>query len=171
MTTANPAAMPRVNLRNPQHLLAFGAGAGLSGWAPGTMGTLIAVPLALLLSILPVMAYWVVVAVLFFVGIAVCGRAAAELGQEDPPAVVFDEIVGFLVAMAAAPAGWIWVITGFLVFRLFDIYKPWPVSLVKNMRGGFGIMIDDLIAGAMTFIVIQTLWMMVEASLRGTGHH
>lgn len=164
-------ATPQFDIKRPQHLLAYGAGAGLSGWAPGTMGTLVAVPLYLLLSMLPLAAYWVVLAVLFVVGVVVCGAAAAELGEDDPPAVVFDEIFGFLVAMAAAPAGWIWVITGFLLFRVFDIYKPWPVSVLQRMRGGLGIMLDDVAAGAMTFLVLQTLWMMVEASLRGTGHH
>lgn len=169
--SAGATTVPRFNSRSLQHWLAFGGGAGLSGWAPGTMGTLVAVPLYLVLSLLPTMAYLVVVAVLVGVGIVVCGRAAAELGDDDPPAVVFDEIVGFLVAMTAAPAGWIWVITGFVLFRLFDIYKPWPIAGVQRIRYGLGVMLDDLLAGAMTFVVIQTLWMMVEASLRGTGHH
>ncbi|HBG96412.1 MAG TPA: phosphatidylglycerophosphatase A, partial [Chromatiaceae bacterium] len=83
-------------------------------------------------------------------------------------AIVWDEIVGFLVAMIAAPAGWIWIITGFLLFRAFDTFKPWPIDMIQDrLRGGLGIMLDDIVAGLMSFAVLQFLAMMVEASLRG----
>jgi phosphatidylglycerophosphatase A len=148
-------------------MVAYGFGAGLSPWAPGTVGTLVAVPIYLLLSLLPVALYLGVLAVLIGVAVWACGSAARDLGQQDPPQVVGDEIVGFLVAMAAAPAGLVWVVAGFLLFRLFDIYKPWPVSVVDGrMGGGLGIVLDDLVAGAMTWVVLWTLSEMVTASLR-----
>jgi phosphatidylglycerophosphatase A len=153
-------------------LLAYGFGAGLSPWAPGTVGTLVAVPIYLVLSTLPQGVYLLVLAAMIGAGIWACGAAARDIGSDDPPAIVWDEIVGFLVAMMAAPAGWVWVIAGFLLFRALDIYKPWPIAnLDKRVRGGLGIMLDDIVAGLMTFVVLQFLAMIVTASLRGAGAH
>lgn len=152
--------MPQVRFdwRMPHHWLAFGLGAGLVPRIPGTAGTLVAVPLYLLLSPLPVVVYLAVVAGLGAVGIWACGKVAAELGQEDPRPVVWDEVVGYLVTMAAAPVGWIWIIVGFLSFRLFDILKPWPIrDLERRLKGGLGIMLDDLVAGAMAWAVLRVL--------------
>ncbi|MGD2021015.1 MAG: phosphatidylglycerophosphatase A, partial [Thiohalocapsa sp.] len=87
-------------------------------------------------------------------------------------AIVWDEVVGFLIAMIAAPAGIMWVIAGFALFRAFDIAKPWPIaSFDGQVKGGVGIMLDDLIAGVYTWVILHILWMMVEASLRGAGAH
>ena len=169
-STGTPSAVktPSFDIRNVRHLLACGFGSGLSPWAPGTVGTLVAVPIYLVLSMLPLLAYLAVLVVMIAAGVWACGAAARDLGSDDPPAIVWDEIVGFLVAMMAAPAGWIWVITGFLLFRAFDIFKPWPVSVADGRtRGGLGIMIDDIVAGLMSFAIIQFLAMIVEASLRG----
>lgn len=153
---------------NIRHWLAYGFGAGLSPWAPGTIGTLVAVPIYLVLSMLPLIGYLAVLAVMIAAGIWACGATARESGSDDPPAIVWDEIVGFLVAMMAAPAGWIWVIAGFLLFRAFDIYKPWPISKIDaRMRGGLGILLDDIVAGLMSLVVLQAIAMMVAASLRG----
>jgi phosphatidylglycerophosphatase A len=126
------------------------------------------VPIYLVLSMLPLLAYLAVLAVMIAAGVWACTSVAQDIGDDDPPAIVWDEIVGFLVAMMAAPAGWIWVITGFLLFRAFDIFKPWPISAVDGRtRGGLGIMLDDIVAGLMSFAIIQFLAMIVEASLRG----
>ncbi|KAA6187836.1 phosphatidylglycerophosphatase A [Thiohalocapsa marina] len=167
-TSTRPGGFQPGNIR---HWLAYGFGAGLSPQAPGTVGTLVAVPIYLLLSQLPLLLYLLVLAVMIGVGVWACTETAREIGSDDPPAIVWDEVVGFLVAMMAAPAGWVWVITGFLLFRLFDIYKPWPVSAADGgARGGVGIMLDDIIAGLMSFAVLQCLAMIVESSLRGTVH-
>lgn len=168
LSTSNSATTAAFDTGNVRHWLAYGFGAGLLPKAPGTFGTLVAVPIYLLLSMLPMAAYLAVLAVMIAVGIWVCGTTANDVGADDPPGIVWDEIVGFLVAMIAAPSGWIWVITGFLLFRLFDIYKPWPAGTInRRLRGGLGIMLDDIVAGLMSLVVLQSIAMMVAASLRG----
>jgi phosphatidylglycerophosphatase A len=157
----------------PDHWLAYGLGAGLSPMAPGTVGTLVAIPIFLLLAQLPAEGYVFAVLVLIAAAIWACGRVARELGSDDPPAIVGDEVVGFLVAMSAVATTAVpltigWLIMGFVLFRLFDVFKPWPVSLVQNrLRGGLGIVADDLVAGAMAWFVLKVMAMIVAASL---GH-
>ena len=145
-------------LRSPTLLLAFGFGSGLSPKAPGTMGTLAAIPLWWLLAQLPLTSYLIVVLIAAVVGITICGRAADQMGVHDHGGIVWDEFVGFWIAMAALPITWQSVILGFVLFRLFDILKPWPISwLDKKVSGGFGIMIDDVIAGLAAAAVIYIL--------------
>ena len=139
-------------------MLAFGFGSGLSQKAPGTMGTLAAIPLWWLLAQLPLSTYLVVVLVAAVAGILICGRAADRLGVHDHGGIVWDEFVGFWIAMAALPVTWQSLILGFVLFRLFDILKPWPISwLDRRVSGGFGIMIDDVIAGLAAAGVITFL--------------
>ncbi len=146
------------DLRKPTHLLAFGFGSGLAPKAPGTFGTLVGIPLFLLLAGMPLPAYLVVVAALFVVGIWLCGRASADLGVHDPGSIVWDEIVGLLVTLAAAPATPAVIAAGFVLFRLFDIVKPWPIGwLDRRVGGGFGIMVDDLLAGLYAAAVLQAM--------------
>jgi len=145
-------------LRNPCHLLALGFGAGLAPRAPGTAGTLVAVPLYLALEPLPPAWYLTIVAALFLLGVWVCGRTARELGVGDPGAIVWDEIVGYLATMAMAPHGWFWIAAGFALFRIFDIFKPWPVSVAdRDLHGGLGIMLDDLLAAGYAWVGLQGL--------------
>ena len=145
-------------LRNPVHWLAFGFGSGLSPVAPGTFGTLAAIPVFILLSGLPLWQYLLVTLVMFGIGIYLCGRTSTDLGVEDHPGIVWDEIVGFLVTMTAVPASLIWVVAGFALFRFFDILKPWPIGLVDSrMKGGLGIMIDDVLAGLYGLIILHIL--------------
>jgi phosphatidylglycerophosphatase A len=145
-----------LNLSNPVHLLAIGFGSGLAPKAPGTFGTLVAVPIYLLIAELPLVAYAGVVITAALVGIWLCGRTAEDLGVHDHPAIVWDEIVGYLLAMIGAPPGWLWPVLGFLLFRCFDIWKPWPISFVdRKVHGGIGIMIDDLLAGGLALLVLQ----------------
>jgi phosphatidylglycerophosphatase A len=155
---------PRL-LRQPVHLLALGFGTGLSVRAPGTFGTLIGVLFYLALQHLPLVYYIGITLVLFLLGIWICGWSARELGVHDHPAIVWDEIVGYLVTMIAAPAGWAWIVLGFLLFRLFDIWKPWPIRwLDQRIQGGLGIMIDDIIAGIFALIVMQLLHIFPQVS-------
>lgn len=141
--------------RRIHHWIAFGLGSGLAPQAPGTFGTLAAVPLYWLLSALPLAAYLIVLAVLFGLGVWACGRTARDLGGQDPGAIVWDEVVGFLAAMTAAPAGLAWLLAGLILFRLFDIRKPWPIGwLDRRIKGGLGIMLDDLAAGVLTGLVL-----------------
>lgn len=135
-------------LRSPVLLLAFGFGSGLSAKAPGTMGTIAAIPLWLLLVQFSPPAYLALVLLSAIVGIYICGEAAERLDVHDHGGIVWDEFVGFWVAMAFLPSDCVSVAMGFALFRLFDILKPWPISwLDKNMSGGLGIMVDDILAG------------------------
>ena len=147
-------------LRHPVDLLALGFGSGLAPRAPGTAGTLVAIPLYLLLQPLALHIYLPLVAILFLVGIPICAHTARRLGVHDHPGIVWDEIVGYLVTMALAPSGWLWVGLGFVLFRLFDILKPWPIQWFDSrVGGGFGIMVDDLLAGIAAAAVLFLLGM------------
>jgi phosphatidylglycerophosphatase A len=155
-TTANPTF--RQLLCSPTLLLAFGFGSGLSPKAPGTFGTLAAIPLWWLMVQLPLSSYLLIVLLAALAGIVICGRAAQQLGVHDHGGIVWDEFVGFWIAMTALPATWQSLVFGFVLFRLFDIAKPWPISwLDKKVSGGFGIMIDDIIAGFGAAAVIALL--------------
>jgi phosphatidylglycerophosphatase A len=143
-------------LRHPLGLLAFGFGSGLAPVAPGTAGTLVAVPCYLLLRELPTEAYLAMIALLFLLGLPVCNHAARRLGVHDHPAIVWDEIVGYLAAMTWAPPGALWVAGGFVLFRFFDILKPWPIRWCdRRVPGGLGIMLDDLLAAAYVVALLQ----------------
>lgn len=144
--------------KNPVHFLAFGCGSGLAAKAPGTFGTLAAVAFYLLLQGLSLWVYLGVVVVASVIGFWICGKTAEDLGVHDHPAIVWDEFCGFWLTMLAAPAGWWWIVVGFVLFRLFDIAKPWPISwLDKKVHGGVGIMVDDLLAGLFALAIIQGL--------------
>ena len=139
---------PRL-LRDPVHFFALGFGAGLVPVAPGTAGTVVGVLLDPLLRPLGIELRIVLVALLFLAGIWLCEQSARRLGVHDHPAIVWDEIVGYLALMLVLPGGWTWALAGFLVFRLFDIWKPWPIRQLDHaVEGGFGIMLDDLVAAA-----------------------
>ncbi|WP_426415964.1 phosphatidylglycerophosphatase A family protein [Aestuariirhabdus sp. LZHN29] len=148
--------------RNPVHFVAFGFGSGAAPVAPGTFGTLAAVPLYLLLQYLPLTQYLLVVVVAFVVGCWLCDITSRDIGVHDHGGIVWDEFVGLWVTMIAAPPGWIWIVVGFALFRLFDILKPWPIRwLDRRVGGGFGIMVDDLLAGVFAWVVMQLLHLWV----------
>jgi len=149
---------PSPNLKDPRHLLAFGFGSGLAPMAPGTAGTLAAIPLYLLLAPLPLPWYLLTLVAAFALGIYVCGYTANALKVHDHGGIVWDEFVGYWLTMVAAPAGWPWVLAGFVLFRWFDIVKPFPISwLDRHIKGGLGIMIDDVLAGSFAWLVLQLL--------------
>lgn len=101
--------------------------------------------------------------VVSLLGIWICGRSAEKLGVHDHPGIVWDEIAGYLVTMIAAPAGWVWIVVGFCLFRLFDIWKPWPIKKIdRGVESGFGIMLDDIIAGFFAFALLQLLATMLQ---------
>lgn len=143
-------------LRRLIHVVAFGFGAGHAPFAPGTAGTLVAVPIYLLLRETGLPIYLAVVAAMFAFGVWCCGVTERDLGAEDAPGIVWDEIVGYLIAMIAAPAGWEWIVAGFVLFRLFDIVKPFPIRLIdRRVGGGLGVMLDDALAGVFAALVLQ----------------
>jgi phosphatidylglycerophosphatase A len=149
-------ALKKLSLSNPVHFLALGFGSGLAAKAPGTFGTLAAIPLYLVLSQFSLSIYLAVTLVSIIVGIYICDKAAKDMGVHDHGAIVWDEVAGLLITLIAAPAGWVWLVLGFGFFRFFDIIKPWPIKwLDAKVEGGFGIMIDDVLAGIFAAICLQ----------------
>ena len=152
------SGVPVKMLRNPIHLLSLGFGAGLSPFAPGTAGTLVAIPLYLYLLHFTAGQYVLIVCILCVVGFGICGVTTRALGVQDHSAIVWDEVVGFLITMTAAPLGWMWIIIGFFLFRFFDVIKPWPIAIIdKKVKGGIGVMLDDVLAGVYALISLQVI--------------
>lgn len=142
-------------LSNPVHFLAFGFGSGLFAKAPGTAGTLLGILIWIFLVKLSLFAYIIITVTAALTGIYICGKTARDLNIHDHSGIVWDEIVGIWLAMILVPVSWGWILASFLIFRFFDILKPWPISwLDKNVSGGIGIMADDLLAGGFTAIVL-----------------
>ncbi len=145
-------------LSSPSAFLAFGFGSGLSPVAPGTMGTLVAIPFAVLLKGLGAPVFWVTLVAAFLIGVKLCSVVSRKMGVHDHGGVVWDEMVGYWLAVAFIPLQWQWMLMAFVLFRLFDILKPWPIrQLDRNVSGGFGIMIDDILAAVFTIIVLAVL--------------
>lgn len=156
--TPNIDNLNRKVMTHPVHFLAFGFGSGLAPIAPGTFGTLMAVPLYLLLMQLSLIPYLVIVALVCIVGVWICDKSSKLLGVHDHGGIVWDEFAGFFITMIAAPEGWEWIVIGFALFRLFDIWKPWPIIVLdKKVEGGLGIMIDDIVAGIYALICLQLI--------------
>ncbi len=151
----------RISLSNPWHLLATGFGSGLSPVVPGTMGTLASIPFYLLLVQLPLAAYILVVIAASIVGIKICQITSDDMKVHDHGSIVWDEFAGFWITMIVVPLlnipvfDWKWIVAGFVLFRFFDMVKPWPIGwLDKRVHGGLGIMVDDLVAGVMSAICL-----------------
>jgi len=144
--------------RNPIYFLAFGFGSGRLPIAPGTWGTLFAIPLYLLVQDLPWFLYLTILIMASVVGVWLCDITDNAMGTHDYPGIVWDEICGYGLTMLGAPKGWLWVGLGFVLFRIFDIWKPWPISWIdKYVPGGLGVMVDDLAAAAYAWIVLQLI--------------
>lgn len=148
----------KINWYHPIHFLSFGFGSGLIPKAPGTFGTLMAIPLFLLMSELSLELYIAVVCVAFALGIFICGFTAKAMKVHDHGSIVWDEFVGYWLTMLVVPLSWWWVVAGFVLFRLFDILKPWPIRVLdQRVKGGFGIMLDDVIAAVFAWLCLQAL--------------
>lgn len=143
--------------RNPVHFLAFGLGSGAAPWAPGTVGTAAAViPYLLWIQFLSPILFVSLLVVTFVIGVWLCEKTSEDLGVHDHSGIVWDEFVGYWLTMFLAPQGWEWALVGFVLFRFFDILKPWPVKWAdRRVPGGFGIMIDDVLAGLYAWIILQ----------------
>ena len=142
-------------LRDPINLLAFGFGSGLAPVAPGTAGSLVGLVLAWSTLDLPIAARLLVAIALILSGIWICGEAARRIAVHDHPGIVWDEIAGIYLALLVAPPSiWAWALA-FGLFRLFDIWKPWPIrDLDHRLKGGLGIMLDDLVAALYTALIL-----------------
>lgn len=147
------------NLTDPIHFLALGFGSGLAPKAPGTFGTLAAIPVFLLLSLLSPWLYLLTVLLMSIAGIYICGKAATDIGVHDHGAIVWDEFIGFFITMFMVPLSFMSIVVGFLLFRVFDIFKPWPISWAdKKLHGGFGIMFDDVLAGLLSLAIMHFIF-------------
>lgn len=144
--------------KNPIHFLAFGFGSGLSPKAPGTLGTLVALPIYYFLAQLPLIAFLRVLLFMTIAGFWICEVAERDSGVADHAGIVWDEIVGYLWTMCFITFSWLNVLLGFLLFRLFDICKPWPIHwLDQRVKGGIGIMVDDILAAAYAGLVLKAI--------------
>lgn len=134
-------------------LLATGLYLGKIPFAPGTFGSLLALPFGYAAFLLPVYAKWLLLALVFGVGVYVSDRFATLSGVADPSCVVIDEVAGLLLFYIIFPFDWRYIISGFILFRIFDIWKPFPVSTAEMLPGGLGIMADDIVAGLYAVLV------------------
>lgn len=151
-------------LTTPDGFVAFGFGSGLLTRAPGTVGTLAAIPIAVLVSLLGFNLFWFA----FFgfcLGVWVCSSVTRALEIEDYGGIVWDEMVGFWLVVAFVPQHWAWYTAAFVLFRFFDILKPWPISEVdRAVSGGLGIMLDDVLAAVYTILLLSFVRVMILGS-------
>ncbi|MBU2642713.1 MAG: phosphatidylglycerophosphatase A [Gammaproteobacteria bacterium] len=162
MTTSQPDL--KFLFAHPAHLIAFGFGSGLAPKAPGTVGTLLGWPLLwLIVAVVPGLPNQLVLLMAsFLLGVWACGQTGRALGVADHGGMVWDEIVAFALVLLFTPAGWIWAGIAFLLFRFFDIVKPWPIRLAdRRLKNGFGVMFDDLLAAGYALAVIKGLQWLV----------
>ena len=156
-----PDAAPslRFLVSHPAHFVALGFGSGLAPVAPGTFGTVVAIPLAIALrDRFDDLGYALAVVVLFVVGIGVSQVTARDLGVADHGAIVWDEVVAFLAVLFFVGDDWRWVAVAFVLFRFFDIVKPPPIRAVDaRLKNGFGVMADDLLAAGYTLLALAVL--------------
>ncbi len=156
IASSKPVPGARFMFSHPIHVLAFGFGSGLTPIAPGTAGTLAAIPLYLAMQYLSLPVYLMITGIMFVAGFWICAYTSEALCVHDHERIVWDEYVSYLITMSMAPQGWFWIVLGFALFRIFDILKPWPVGwLDRNLKGGVGIMLDDLVGAIYGLAVLQ----------------
>jgi phosphatidylglycerophosphatase A len=145
-------------LAHPAHLIAFGFGSGLAPRAPGTVGTLLGLPLFWLIAAASpeLMTRIAILIVAFLLGVWACGHTGQALGVADHGGMVWDEIVAYALVLLFTPAGWLWIALAFALFRLFDILKPWPIRFADtHLKNGFGVMFDDLLAAGYAIAALK----------------
>ena len=139
-------------------LVATGLGLGYLPKAPGTWGSLLGIPLHLLLIQLATKNYVIALLVIFVVGVFAAGSAEKIMDRRDPSLVVIDEVIGMLITLIGAPGKPLVIVAGFILFRIFDIAKPFPIRLIdQRLHGGLGIVMDDVLAGVFALIVLQII--------------
>ena len=142
-------------------LIATGFGAGFSPIVPGTAGTLVAIPIYYLLSEIPFPLYELTLIAFFFLSCWTAGHAERHWGKKDDRRIVIDEILGFLVTMLWLPKSTISIVGGFILFRFFDILKPFPIRRLERVSSGFGVVLDDLLAGIYANIVLRLFLLII----------
>lgn len=164
MSTPLAADQRKRLMSHPAGWIATALGAGLSPKAPGTAGSLVALlPWWFLLRDLSLGIYLAVLIAGFVLGVWACEVSDRRLGMHDQGALVWDEVIGMWITLFAAPLHWWWIVVGFALFRLFDIWKPWPVSWAdRRVHGGLGVMLDDVVAGLYALVVLQLVAALVR---------
>jgi phosphatidylglycerophosphatase A len=143
-------------LSHPAHFFALGFGSGLAPKAPGTFGTLVGLPLFWLISSYALHIQLLIITVLFLIGIYFCHKTGKDLGVADHGGIVWDEIVAMMLVLTTTPLHWFTWLMSFAMFRLFDIWKPYPICYFDaKFKHGFGVMLDDLLAAIYTILVMQ----------------
>lgn len=151
-------------------LFATGFGAGYSPIAPGTAGTLLSIPIYLVLSRIPFPLYELTLVTFFFLSSWISDQAQRYLGKKDDPRIVIDEMMGFLVTMLWLPKTTLFIVIGFFLFRFFDIVKPPPIRILERVKGGYGVLLDDVVAGVYSNIILQILsYLILSPKGRGVG--
>ena len=155
----NSKQIPISILKNPLHFLSLGFGSGLLPKAPGTFGTLVAIPLYLILVLYTSEQVYIIgSSSALILGFYLCDYTTKVLGVQDHPAIVWDEIVGFLITMLFITPSLTSVLLGFFLFRIFDILKAWPISVIDSrVKGGIGVMLDDVIAGVFALVCMHLI--------------
>lgn len=150
--------IPQSVWTNPIHFIACGFGLGLFPIMPGTIGTLLGVVLVFIFAKFSLLTY-IILTVLFVVaGVWLCGVTNRDFGTKDHPAIIWDEIATFPIVMIAVPLTWYYLLIGFVLFRIFDIWKPEPIGWIdRNVPGGFGVMLDDVLAALASLIILQII--------------
>lgn len=149
---------------NPIHFIACGFGVGKIPFAPGTFGTLVGVLLYLFIADTPIWLYLSITTALILAGIYLCGKTNRDFGTDDHPAAVWDEIATFPVTLIALPNTWYYIVAAFLLFRLFDIWKPGPIGWIdKHIHGGLGVMLDDVAAALVTLGILHGIHALTTA--------
>jgi phosphatidylglycerophosphatase A len=136
---------------------ATGFGAGYSPIAPGTAGTLVAIPIYYFLSFIPFPLYELTIITFFFLSSWISEKAERHWGKRDHPRIVIDEMMGFLITMLWLPKTTLLIILGFFLFRFFDIVKPPPIRLLERVKGGYGVVLDDVLAGVYSNIILHLI--------------
>jgi len=151
-------------IAHPAHFLALGFGSGLAKKAPGTFGTLLGIPLFGLMSLTPENAHYFILLALFLIGIPLCTKTGNDLGVSDDGSIVWDEIVAMMLVLKFTPTHWAWWLAAFALFRLFDIWKPFPIKQCDaQLKSGFGVMFDDLLAAVYAIIFLKgSQWMILN---------
>jgi phosphatidylglycerophosphatase A len=158
MSDVPAASKSRILLRHPAGWIASGGGVGFAPYAAGTFGSLVALLPWWGLRELAPWAYLLALVATFAIGVWAANWVIRAIRVQDPSVVVWDEFLGLWITLFLVPAGWPWIVAGFVLFRVFDILKPWPVSWAdEHIDGGVGAMLDDALAGIYAWIVLQSL--------------
>lgn len=155
--------LQNISLKNPWHLIAVGFGSGLAPKAPGTWGSVASIPLCMILIYCPIYIQITVAILCFIIGTIAASITEKAMGMHDNSSIVIDEFDGMFISIIAFPQQWYLALLAFVLFRIFDILKPWPISLAdEKIPGGLGVMVDDVLAGIGALVTAHIIFYCVS---------